>query len=61
MKPARAPSDMELLIDVYFRDGSVRRQTQGKKWRWGLWSGQWASIGPTAQDIVDWVPSGTPK
>lgn len=61
MKPAKPPSNMEMLIDIQFRNGSVRRGTQGKKWRWGAWSGQWAHIGDSDYDIIDWWPNGRPK
>ena len=35
MKPCKAPPDPEALIDIQFRNGRVRRGTQGKQWRWG--------------------------
>jgi len=54
MKLPLAPKDPEALIDIQFRNGTVRRGTQGKKWRFGLWSGKHADIGENDWDIVKW-------
>lgn len=46
---ARAPPDPEALIDIQFRNGTVRRGTQGKKWRWGA-----SKVAEYDWDIVKW-------
>lgn len=58
MKP---PADLEALIDIQFRNGTTRRATQGKKWRWGLWSGPHKHLGETDYDIVRWQPAQPDK
>lgn len=61
MTYARPPANMEMPICVVFRNGTSRKDTVGRKWRWGPWSGPWAKLGQSDYDIVDWWPMNAPK
>lgn len=49
MKLCKPPPDPEALIDIQFRNGRVRRETQGKLWRWGA-----SKVADYDFDIVRW-------
>jgi hypothetical protein len=49
VRTCKAPDDPEALIDIQFRNGTVRRGTQGKKWRWGA-----SKVAEYDWDIVKW-------